>query len=76
MRSITAVPLFLPWIAVIAVPKRFPESWLVPLHEPDPTNLNRFGGSAAAPVFQAVVPTIMHQLGIQPPNTSGGCPAK
>ena len=49
---------------------------LISIDEPDPTNLNRFGGTAAAPVFQAVVPTIMHQLGIQPPNTSGGCPAK
>ena len=49
---------------------------LISIDEPDPTNLNRFGGTAAAPVFQAVVPTVMHQLGIQPPNTNGGCPAK
>ncbi|MCU1401412.1 MAG: ftsI [Acidimicrobiales bacterium] len=47
---------------------------LISIDEPDPTNLNRFGGTAAAPVFQAVVPTIMHQLEIQPPNTTGGCP--
>jgi cell division protein FtsI (penicillin-binding protein 3) len=49
---------------------------LISIDEPDPTNLNRFGGTAAAPVFQAVVPTVMHQLGIQPPNTTGGCPAR
>ncbi|MCU1389060.1 MAG: ftsI [Ilumatobacteraceae bacterium] len=47
---------------------------LISIDEPDPTNLNRFGGTAAAPVFQAVVPAIMHQLEIQPPNTTGGCP--
>ncbi|MCU1393016.1 MAG: ftsI [Ilumatobacteraceae bacterium] len=47
---------------------------LISIDEPDPTNLNRFGGTAAAPVFQAVVPTIMHQLQIQPPTTTGGCP--
>jgi cell division protein FtsI (penicillin-binding protein 3) len=49
---------------------------LISIDEPDPSNLNRFGGTAAAPVFKAVVPTIMHQLGIQPPTTTGGCPAR
>jgi cell division protein FtsI (penicillin-binding protein 3) len=49
---------------------------LISIDEPPAGNLDRFGGTAAAPVFQAVVPTIMHQLGIQPPTTTGGCPPK
>ena len=49
---------------------------LISIDEPDPTNLNRFGGTAAAPVFKAVVPTVMHQLEIQPSTTTGGCPAQ
>ncbi len=48
---------------------------LISIDEPADGDLNHFGGTAAAPVFKAVVPTIMHQLGIQPPTTSGGCPA-
>ncbi|CAB4878337.1 unannotated protein [freshwater metagenome] len=49
---------------------------LISIDEPPAGNIDRFGGTAAAPVFQAVVPTIMHQLGIQPPNAAGGCPAR
>jgi hypothetical protein len=49
---------------------------LISIDEPPAGNLDRFGGTAAAPVFQAVVPTIMHQMGIQPPTTAGGCPPK
>ena len=49
---------------------------LISIDEPPAGNIDRFGGTAAAPVFQAVVPTIMHQLGIQPPTTNGGCPKK
>lgn len=49
---------------------------LISIDEPPAGNLDRFGGTAAAPVFQAVVPTIMHQMGIQPPTTTGGCPPK
>ncbi len=49
---------------------------LISIDEPPAGNLDRFGGTAAAPVFQAVVPTIMHQMGIQPPTATGGCPPK
>jgi cell division protein FtsI (penicillin-binding protein 3) len=47
---------------------------LVSIDEPPGGDLGHFGGTAAAPVFKAVVPTIMHQLGLQPPTTTGGCP--
>jgi cell division protein FtsI (penicillin-binding protein 3) len=47
---------------------------LISVDEPPATSLARFGGTAAAPVFQNIVPTIMHQLGIAPPTTNGGCP--
>jgi cell division protein FtsI (penicillin-binding protein 3) len=47
---------------------------LVSIDEPPSGTNNRFGGTAAAPVFQRVVPTIMHQLGIQPGSANGGCP--
>jgi cell division protein FtsI (penicillin-binding protein 3) len=37
--------------------------------------LTRFGGTAAAPVFSKIAPTIMHELGITPPVAGGGgCP--
>ena len=47
---------------------------LVSIDEPQGGDLNHFGGTAAAPVFQAIVPTILQQLGIQPPANGGGCP--
>ena len=57
-------------------PAEAPEvTTLISIDEPPAGSQDRFGGTAAAPVFQAVVPTIMHQQGIQPP-TGGGCPAK
>lgn len=34
----------------------------------------RFGGTAAAPVFAKVAPTIMHEMGFVPPAAGGGCP--
>lgn len=34
----------------------------------------RFGGTAAAPVFAAIAPTIMHEMDIVPPAAGGGCP--
>ena len=49
---------------------------LISIDEPPAGTQDRFGGKAAAPVFQAVVPTIMHQLGLQPPTATGGCPKK
>ena len=47
---------------------------LISIDEPPDGDLNHFGGTAAAPVFQSLVPTVMHQLGIQPPTETGGCP--
>ena len=47
---------------------------LISIDEPPAGTQNRFGGTAAAPVFKSVVPTIMHQLGIQPGSATGGCP--
>lgn len=49
---------------------------LISIDEPPPDTQDRFGGTAAAPVFKAVVPAIMHQQGIQPPTANGGCPQK
>jgi cell division protein FtsI (penicillin-binding protein 3) len=34
--------------------------------------ITRFGGTAAAPVFAKVAPTIIHELGITPPVAGGG----
>jgi cell division protein FtsI (penicillin-binding protein 3) len=37
--------------------------------------ITRFGGTAAAPVFAKIAPTIMHELAITPPVAGGGgCP--
>lgn len=41
---------------------------LVSIDEPPAGDINRFGGTAAAPVFAALVPTIVHELGLQPPS--------
>jgi cell division protein FtsI (penicillin-binding protein 3) len=49
---------------------------LISIDEPPDGDLNHFGGTAAAPVFQALVPTVLHQLGVQPPTDNGGCPKK
>lgn len=48
---------------------------LVSIDEPPGADgqLTRFGGTAAAPVFASVVPTIMRELKITPPATGGGC---
>lgn len=47
---------------------------LVSIDEPPAGDINRFGGTAAAPVFADLVPTIVHELGIQPPATTMPCP--
>jgi len=47
---------------------------LVSIDEPAADQLTRFGGTAAAPVFAQIAPSIMHELGFTPPNTGGGCP--
>lgn len=46
---------------------------LITVDEPPAGSNDRFGGRAAAPVFGALVPTIVHELGIQPPEGSTGC---
>ncbi|MGA9279301.1 peptidoglycan D,D-transpeptidase FtsI family protein [Ilumatobacter sp.] len=46
---------------------------LVALDEPQAGSDDRFGGTAAAPVFADLTPTIIHELGIQPAETSEGC---
>ena len=46
---------------------------LVSVDEPPAGTSDRFGGTAAAPVFAALVPTLVHELGIQPAPGSTGC---
>ena len=46
---------------------------LVALDEPPAGTGDRFGGTAAAPVFADLTPTIIHELGIQPAEGSVGC---
>ena len=48
---------------------------LVSIDEPPAGDINRFGGTAAAPVFAALVPTIAYELGIRPPAETTPCPA-
>lgn len=40
---------------------------LVSIDEPPAGDINRFGGTAAAPVFAGLVPVIAHEMGVQPP---------
>ncbi|NND74409.1 MAG: penicillin-binding protein 2 [Ilumatobacter sp.] len=46
---------------------------LVSVDEPPAGTGDRFGGTASAPVFAALVPTLVHELNIQPPPGSTGC---
>lgn len=46
---------------------------LVSIDEPPAGDINRFGGTASAPVFRELVPTIAHETGIQPPANSTPC---
>lgn len=46
---------------------------LVSIDEPNSSSIDRFGGTAAAPVFAQLVPTIMNELGIEPTGTDAGC---
>ena len=46
---------------------------LVSIDEPPADSNDRFGGTAAAPVFRGLVPTMIHELGIEPPPGSTGC---
>ena len=48
---------------------------LVTIDEPDPTSHDRFGGTAAAPLFTTVATAAIHELLITPPPNDPGCPA-
>ena len=48
---------------------------LVTIDEPDPTSHDRFGGTAAAPLFTTVAAAAIHELLITPPSSDTGCPA-
>ena len=43
---------------------------LVSIDEPPAGDINRFGGTAAAPVFAGLVPVIAHEMGLVPPTGS------
>lgn len=46
---------------------------LISIDEPNSSSIDRFGGTAAAPVFAQLVPTVMQELGIQPTGAGTGC---
>ena len=48
---------------------------LISIDEPNASSRDRFGGTAAAPVFARLVPTVMHELGIDATGTGTGCAA-
>ena len=48
---------------------------LVSVDEPPAGTNDRFGGTAAAPVFAELAPTLIHELGIVPTPNAAGCPA-
>ena len=48
---------------------------LVSIDEPDASTRDRFGGTAAAPVFARLVPNVMHELGIEATGVGTGCKA-
>lgn len=45
----------------------------VSIDEPNASSRDRFGGTAAAPVFARLVPSIMRELGVEPTGTGTGC---
>jgi cell division protein FtsI (penicillin-binding protein 3) len=47
---------------------------LVSVEEPPAGSGDRFGGTAAAPVFRQLAPTMIHELDISQPPGSAGCP--
>lgn len=49
---------------------------LVSIDEPDPSSRDRFGGTAAAPVFSNIAQVLISELDIRPVNGDTGCPAK
>lgn len=57
-------------------PARNPRiTMLVSIDEPSADSRDRFGGTAAAPVFARLVPTIMRELGIESTGSGTGCKA-
>jgi len=48
---------------------------LVSIDEPSASSRDRFGGTAAAPVFARLVPEVMHELGIEATGSGTGCKA-
>ena len=46
---------------------------LVSIDEPPAGDINRFGGTASAPVFRDLVPTIAHETNLQPPADVTPC---
>lgn len=48
---------------------------LVSIDEPDPTTRDRFGGTAAAPVFADLSQVAIHELQVEPSPGDAGCPA-
>ena len=48
---------------------------LISIDEPSPSTRDRFGGTAAAPVFARLVPNVMHELGIEATGSGTGCKA-
>ena len=57
-------------------PARAPQvTILVSIDEPDASSRDRFGGTAAAPVFARLVPNVMQELGIEATGTGTGCKA-
>lgn len=48
---------------------------LVSVDEPPAGTNDRFGGTAAAPVFAELAPTLIHELGILPSEGGSGCEA-
>lgn len=49
---------------------------LVSIDEPDPSSRDRFGSTAAAPVFAAISQVLINELDIRPSATDGGCPVE
>jgi cell division protein FtsI (penicillin-binding protein 3) len=48
---------------------------LTTIDEPDPTSNDRFGGTAAAPLFSQIATAAIHELQITPTPGDTGCPA-
>ena len=47
---------------------------LVSIDEPNPSSRDRFGGTAAAPVFAKLAQVAIQERGIVPPPGDNGCP--